>query len=62
MIVCHCSKLTDRHILTEAALGAADVDELGQRCGAAAKCGGCRPLIEEILEVRTLDGTSAPAA
>ncbi len=62
VIVCHCSEVTDRHILSEAALGAADPDELGERCGAGARCGGCLPLIEEILEVRTLDGASAPAA
>jgi NAD(P)H-nitrite reductase large subunit len=29
--------------------GACDLDEVGDRCGAGITCGGCCPLIEELL-------------
>lgn len=34
------------------ALGATSVEEIGRRCGAGTNCGGCIPLIEDILESR----------
>jgi NAD(P)H-nitrite reductase large subunit len=29
--------------------GACDLEEVGARCGAGVTCGGCCPLIEELL-------------
>ena len=52
MIVCHCHGVSDRRILAEASLGATDPDEVARRCGAGSDCGGCYPLIEDILEIR----------
>ncbi len=31
-------------------LGATTVEDIGERCGAGTNCGGCIPLIEDILE------------
>jgi bacterioferritin-associated ferredoxin len=46
--------VSDRRIHAEASLGAKDADEVARRCGAGSDCGGCYPLIEDILEVRVL--------
>ena len=54
VIVCHCFGVSDRRIHAEAGLGAQDADEVARRCGAGTDCGGCFPLIEDILEIRTL--------
>ena len=49
MVVCQCHAVNDRTIRAEIASGALDVDAVAARCGAGARCGGCRPVIEEIL-------------
>jgi len=49
VIVCHCKGLSDRDIrkaVREGAVSAADVSRL---CRAGSDCGGCRPLIDEII-------------
>ena len=50
--------MSDRRIQAEASLGARDADEIARRCGAGSDCGGCYPLIEDILEIR-VHGTMA---
>lgn len=50
MFVCHCRALTDREIDEAIAGGARDLDEIGRRCGAGITCGGCCPLLQELLE------------
>ncbi|MGB3410327.1 MAG: (2Fe-2S)-binding protein [Microthrixaceae bacterium] len=50
MIVCHCHGVSDRRIESEMLLGATSVEDIGERCGAGTNCGGCIPLIENILE------------
>jgi bacterioferritin-associated ferredoxin len=50
MFVCHCRALTDREIDEAIADGARDLDEIGRRCGAGTTCGGCCPLLQELLE------------
>jgi bacterioferritin-associated ferredoxin len=54
MIVCHCTGARDQDIQSAAERGVRSVAEIGQQCGAGACCGGCLPLIRELL--------SAPAA
>jgi bacterioferritin-associated ferredoxin len=49
MFVCHCRALTDGEISEVITGGACDLDEVGDRCGAGITCGGCCPLIEELL-------------
>jgi bacterioferritin-associated ferredoxin len=49
MFVCHCRAVTDGEIREAITGGACDLDEVGERCGAGVTCGGCCPLIEELL-------------
>jgi len=49
MVVCHCNAVNDRAIRAEIAAGALDADDLADRCGAGARCGSCRPVVEAIL-------------
>jgi bacterioferritin-associated ferredoxin len=49
MFVCHCRAVTDGEIRDAIAAGACDLDEVGRSCGAGITCGGCCPLIQELL-------------
>lgn len=48
MVVCHCLAVNDRGVL-DAADGARTVEEVIARCGAGTRCGGCRPVLSELL-------------
>ena len=52
MLVCHCKGLSDREIDRAIRAGAATPRELARSCGAGSICGGCRPLIDELLASR----------
>lgn len=53
MIVCSCRRVAERDVRASALSGASTVDEVSRHCGAASRCGGCRPSVEAILsEVR----------
>lgn len=49
MIVCHCNVVRADDIRSEVRLGAASVDEVGARCGAGTRCGGCIPAVEDVI-------------
>jgi bacterioferritin-associated ferredoxin len=49
MFVCHCRAVTDGEIREAISAGACDLDEVGRYCGAGITCGGCCPLIQELL-------------
>jgi bacterioferritin-associated ferredoxin len=49
MFVCHCRAVTDAEIREAIGAGACDLEEVGRRCGAGVTCGGCCPLIQELL-------------
>jgi bacterioferritin-associated ferredoxin len=49
VVVCHCEVVSDRDVRAAIAAGADDLDAIGDRCGAAARCGGCIPVVEELL-------------
>ncbi len=49
MIVCHCTGFTDRDVRELARRGARTCEEIASRCSAGAGCGGCRPLLAELL-------------
>jgi bacterioferritin-associated ferredoxin len=61
MIVCHCYGITDRELLD------AGRDPAGARrpespaCIAGDACGGCRPVIEELLGDRHSEASSQAA-
>ncbi len=49
VIVCHCQGVSDRRIRREARRGAATPGEVARACGAGTDCGGCVPVIEDLL-------------
>jgi bacterioferritin-associated ferredoxin len=53
VFVCACKRVTDRTVEAAVASGADSIDEVGARCGAGIRCGGCHPYIEGLLEVRS---------
>ena len=50
MIVCSCHGVTDREIRQHACSGARTPRQVAEACGAGGACGGCRPVVREILE------------
>lgn len=53
MIVCHCKGITDREIRRAIRDGANSTREISLACHAARECGGCRPVIAELLARET---------
>lgn len=49
MVVCHCLAVNDRLVRKLIARGASSAEEIAATCGAGARCGGCLPLIEDLL-------------
>jgi bacterioferritin-associated ferredoxin len=49
MYVCSCRGVTDRTVCAAVVAGARTVDDLADRCGAGARCGGCWPELERLL-------------
>ena len=49
MIVCHCKGITDRDIRKTLLEGALTRNDVERACRAGSDCGGCRPLIEQII-------------
>jgi len=62
MFVCACKRVSDRTIEAAVASGADTVDEVGDRCGAGIRCGGCHPFIEGLLAVRAASPEAMVAA
>jgi nitrite reductase (NADH) large subunit len=67
VVVCHCEVVSDADLRAVIADGAADLDAVTERCGAAANCSGCVPAVEDLLEeaalaVHDLDGLLARQA
>ena len=50
MIVCHCHGVSDRVIRRHVREGAASCALVTRACAAGGRCGGCRPVILEIIE------------
>ena len=49
MIVCHCQRVSDRAIRAAVRLGAGTEEAVAEACGAGSCCGGCVPVVSEIL-------------
>lgn len=60
MLVCHCKALTDRDVRGAIAAGACTRREIARQCGAGSVCGGCRPLLDELLDVQ--EATPSPGS
>jgi NAD(P)H-nitrite reductase large subunit len=50
MLVCHCFAVRATEIRSAIAGGARSRHEITRACRAGGSCGGCRPVIEELLE------------
>lgn len=50
MLVCHCKRVHCRVIRDCVREGALDADTVGARCGAGTGCGGCKPMVQKLVE------------
>ncbi len=55
MLVCHCFAVNARGVREAIDQGATTVDDVVARCGAGGRCGGCRPLLAELLAEAGVD-------
>jgi bacterioferritin-associated ferredoxin len=53
MIVCHCHALSDRAIRDVIRRGAHSPREVAIACKAGRRCGGCVPVVRELIETET---------
>jgi len=61
MILCHCKGVSDRSVRRAIQCGASNVRDVSRACGAGTGCGGCRPLIQELIRTEQ-HGTSRPVS
>ncbi|MFV0524870.1 MAG: (2Fe-2S)-binding protein [Acidimicrobiales bacterium] len=59
MVVCHCRALNYAAIVELVRSGERTVEALAAACGAGGDCGGCRPVLEEMLAVTDRSGPEA---
>jgi len=50
MLVCHCEGVTEREIECAIGAGARTRRDVARQCGAGRVCGGCHPVIDELLD------------
>lgn len=66
VIVCHCRAVSDRAIREAVRGGACSLRQVARACGAAGRCGGCRPAVAQVIDEETAaatrDATITPAA
>ena len=48
-IVCHCYAVRERTIQKAIRRGATTVEDIQLECGASSRCGGCEPIVREML-------------
>jgi bacterioferritin-associated ferredoxin len=58
MLVCHCKGVTERDVRRAIESGACTPRAVARTCGAGSMCGGCRPVIDELLDLHD----AAPAS
>jgi len=58
MLVCHCKAVTEGDVRGAIEAGACTRREIARHCGAGSVCGGCVPLLDELLGAHE----AAPAA
>jgi bacterioferritin-associated ferredoxin len=61
MILCHCKGVSDKSVRRAIQCGASSVRDVARTCGAGTGCGGCRPLIQELIRTEQ-HGTSRPVS
>jgi len=50
MLVCQCRGVSEREVRSAIASGACTHRAVARECGAGSVCGGCRPMIDELLD------------
>lgn len=50
MYVCLCRGVSDRTVRRAIARGARSIEQIGDACDAGTRCGGCWPILEDLLE------------
>jgi bacterioferritin-associated ferredoxin len=61
MYVCLCRGVSERKVRSAISRGARTIEEVGAACGAGTRCGGCWPLIDDLLaeiDNRTRNGSN----
>jgi bacterioferritin-associated ferredoxin len=46
---CSCAGVTEKAVRETVAAGARTIDEIAVRCGAGSGCGGCWPILVDLL-------------
>jgi NAD(P)H-nitrite reductase large subunit len=49
VLICHCRRVNDGVARAAIEAGATDLDGLAELCRAGSGCGGCHPVLEELL-------------
>ncbi|HEX7166932.1 MAG TPA: (2Fe-2S)-binding protein [Acidimicrobiales bacterium] len=49
MYACLCEGVSERKVRAAIARGARTIDDLAEECGAGARCGGCWPMLDELI-------------
>jgi bacterioferritin-associated ferredoxin len=49
VILCHCRRVSDRDVRAAAQRCPFDPELIAKDCGAAQRCGGCRPAFDALL-------------
>jgi bacterioferritin-associated ferredoxin len=62
MYVCICSAVTEREVRDAIERGARTVDAVARACCAGDDCGGCRGVIEEMIEEHATRAVRLPLA
>ncbi len=57
MIVCHCRAVNDRTIRQAIRSGACSRRQVARACEAGRTCGGCVPVINQLLEAERFEDT-----
>jgi len=60
MLICHCKGLRDRDVRCAVAQGARSAGQVLSACGAGSICGGCLPLIAEVIAEAQAGGQGGP--
>jgi len=60
VLVCHCAGVRDARVLDAIERGSASCEAIAAACGAGERCGGCRPLLEQLLDQRERRARSSP--
>ena len=53
MIVCSCRGVNDRKIRKAVETGASTIEEVGESCAAGTRCGGCWPVLADLISEHT---------